>query len=216
MKLDNPRAILDFWFGSDRSVYNDTEHFHKLMGMWFMNTVPEVETIFKANSDQIDRLGQATNTDLGEEWLTPEGYLAHIVMLDQGTRTAFRGTSGAFAYDDVAKNLSIDIIRDKKWFLEKYLPIERQLITMPLMHSEDIEAHEIGHSIMHTTFNGAPEAIVQKMGGNEFFIEHTNVIRQFNRYPSRNGALGRENTPEETAWLASPDIPGWAKSQTKA
>jgi len=27
--------------------------------------------------------------------------------------------------------------------------------------------------------------------------------------------FGRETTPEEAAWLSSPECPGWAKSQQK-
>lgn len=43
--------------------------------------------------------------------------------------------------------------------------------------------------------------------------EHRDVIVRFGRYPHRNAALGRESTPEEEEWLASPDLPGFARSQ---
>jgi hypothetical protein len=33
------------------------------------------------------------------------------------------------------------------------------------------------------------------------------------RYPHRNAQHKRESTPEELEWLASPDLPGWARSQ---
>jgi uncharacterized protein (DUF924 family) len=31
---------------------------------------------------------------------------------------------------------------------------------------------------------------------------HRDIIARFGRFPHRNAALGRENTPEESAWLA--------------
>jgi uncharacterized protein (DUF924 family) len=37
---------------------------------------------------------------------------------------------------------------------------------------------------------------------------------KFGRYPHRNGALGRENTPDEAVWLADVEnLPDWARSQ---
>ena len=42
---------------------------------------------------------------------------------------------------------------------------------------------------------------------------HTEVLRKFGRYPHRNQALGRETTDAEHAWLASDEVPGWARSQ---
>jgi uncharacterized protein (DUF924 family) len=39
------------------------------------------------------------------------------------------------------------------------------------------------------------------------------VVARFGRFPHRNKAMGRESTPEEVKWLASDDVPEWAKSQ---
>jgi len=36
---------------------------------------------------------------------------------------------------------------------------------------------------------------------------------RFGRFPHRNVNMGRESTAEEVAWLASDEVPGWAKSQ---
>ncbi len=43
--------------------------------------------------------------------------------------------------------------------------------------------------------------------------EHADVVARFGRFPHRNKARGRTTTPEEAAWLASPECFGWAKSQ---
>jgi uncharacterized protein (DUF924 family) len=47
-------------------------------------------------------------------------------------------------------------------------------------------------------------------------VEHADVMTRFGHFPHRNAAMGRATTAEEAAYLASPDLPGWAKSQTAA
>ncbi|MEM1151444.1 MAG: DUF924 family protein, partial [Pseudomonadota bacterium] len=38
----------------------------------------------------------------------------------------------------------------------------------------------------------------------DYAVRHKAVIDQFGRFPHRNAILGRENTPEERAYLAKP------------
>jgi uncharacterized protein (DUF924 family) len=111
-------------------------------------------------------------------------------MLDQGSRTAFRGTTKAFAFDEEAKKLSLEIFA-KNWFFEKYLPIERQIIIMPLLHSEDIAAHRLAGEYVLRLSEGAedPEAAKLLQGTRYFLAEHSKVVEQFGRYPSRNASL---------------------------
>jgi uncharacterized protein (DUF924 family) len=35
----------------------------------------------------------------------------------------------------------------------------------------------------------------------QYAIAHRDVIERFGRFPHRNRELGRENTPDEQAWL---------------
>ena len=118
------------------------------------------------------------------------GTLARVVMLDQGTRTAFRGTPKAFAYDDIAKELVLDIIQ-KGWFFDKYLPVERQILCLPLLHSEDIHAHRVASELVHRLSEGTdnPELVQMFKSSVSFLAEHTLVVEKFGRYPSRNSAL---------------------------
>ncbi len=114
-------------------------------------------------------------------------------MLDQGSRTAFRGTTKAFAFDEEAKKLSLEIFA-KNWFFDKYLPIERQIIIMPLLHSEDIAAHRLAGEYVLRLSEGAedhPEAAQLLQGTRYFLAEHSKVIEMFGRYPSRNASLVR-------------------------
>lgn len=74
MSLRSPAEINSFWFGSDRTKFNDPTHIKFTMGKWFARTVPEVETTFISESEQIDNL--ATTAGLSEEWFSPEGAVA--------------------------------------------------------------------------------------------------------------------------------------------
>jgi uncharacterized protein (DUF924 family) len=41
-----------------------------------------------------------------------------------------------------------------------------------------------------------------------FAVEHADIIRRFGRFPHRNAILGRETTPEESAFLAGGGFSG--------
>mmetsp|Transcript_11962 Transcript_11962/g.26620 ORF Transcript_11962/g.26620 Transcript_11962/m.26620 type:complete len:214 (-) Transcript_11962:259-900(-) len=209
--LADPQSILAFWFG-DPALFNTVPHITTQMERWFMNKDPTVEVSFNEARDMIELLGQ--DEGLGEEWLTPKGTLARIVMLDQGSRTVFRATTQAFTHDPTALRLSLDLVQ-KGVFYTHFAAIERLMITMPMLHSEHMHAHDTAAGLYPLSAD-SPEDVQQMFKVMRGFLEdHSVVIGQFGRYPSRNGALGRESTAEEEAWLSSPDIPAWARSQMK-
>ena len=121
------------------------------------------------------------------------GYLARIVMFDQGSRTAFRGTPKAFAFDEAAAKLTLSIVQ-KGWLVEKFLPIERQAILTPLLHSEHLPDHDAAVSLIPLICEGLEDeaAVACFAGTPPFFEEHREVVRKFGRFPSRNGALVRK------------------------
>jgi uncharacterized protein (DUF924 family) len=159
-------------------------------------------------------------------------WLSLIILLDQIPRNSYRGekSSICFTYfDPLAQQISLEAIKqgipDKapgiRWVFS-----HRNWFYMPLMHSEDISAHEKAVaafdqmnqdilSLMKGT-GGADEyerkarEVVQadpetaKSVGemNKVFEEkHRVIIERFGRYPHRNKALGREATPEEVEFL---------------
>ena len=72
--------------------------------------------------------------------------------------------------------------------------VERSLLYMPLMHSEDLDVHD--------------ELAVPKLGevGSAKYEEmHRNIIARFGRYPHRNRILNRESTAEEVEFLKEPN-----------
>jgi len=113
-------------------------------------------------------------------------------MFDQGSRTAFRGTAEAFAFDGAAEELTLEVI-DKGWFFDKYLPVERQTLILPLLHSESLQSHNIAGEYVLRLCEGAedPELAQFFKGVPYFLAEHSKVIAKYGRFPSRNAALVR-------------------------
>lgn len=119
-----------------------------------------------------------------------DGALALILLLDQVPRNVFRDSGHAFATDPLARAYAHraiasghDLAVDQALRVFFYLPFE---------HSEDIADQD------------RCVALVEAMGNANYlkYAEaHRDVIRRFGRFPHRNRALGRENTPEEQAWL---------------
>jgi uncharacterized protein (DUF924 family) len=72
---------------------------------------------------------------------------------------------------------------------------ERAFLYMPYMHSESKRIHEVAEPLFR---ENTPK------GSFEFELRHKAIIDQFGRYPHRNAVLGRESTPEELAFLATP------------
>lgn len=121
---------------------------------------------------------------------TPDGAMALILLLDQVPRNIFRDSAHAFATDPLAREYAqraIDAGHDLR-----VDPALRIFFYMPFEHSEDIadqdRAVEWIEAIGDVTYTKYAHA-------------HRDVIRRFGRFPHRNRALARVNTPEEQAWL---------------
>jgi uncharacterized protein (DUF924 family) len=121
-------------------------------------------------------------------------------LLDQFTRTIYRGTAEAFSGDVKALQLTLDGVHRG---LDQALEIsERTFFYMPLEHAEDIQMQELCISCF--------EAMLLEVSGVhklkaenwlDFAFQHHRQIEQFGRFPHRNDVLGRSSTPEELAFL---------------
>jgi uncharacterized protein (DUF924 family) len=127
----------------------------------------------------------------------PLGCLARVILLDQFTRNAFRGTPRAFAGDPGALATAEDAL--ERAFDRSLAPQERWFLYMPFVHSESLARQERGVALF--------EALAGETGLDEplpWAIRHRDVIRRFGRFPHRNEILGRASTPEEIAFLQEP------------
>ena len=170
-----------------------------VLRFWF--TELTYKQCFEKN-DAVDRqigerfgaLHERLAADVGSiDTTAPRELLAAIVVFDQFPRNLFRGTARAFATDAVARRLAraaldagVDTAMAKRERIFLYLPFE---------HSEDA-----ADQVRSVALLGA----LDDPDLDKFALAHKVIIDRFGRFPHRNAALGRESTPEETAFLDEP------------
>lgn len=222
--LQSPLDILKFWFGSSyeptlTSIFerNTCEYINSRMPLWFSRSSPVFESMQIKNAAILEECkGQEGPSLLETNKDDPYYLLARIIICDQFPRSIYRGQTRAFSYDHLAVEC-VHIIIANNFYLDKYSAIERLFIVLSLQHSEDFESQKLGLMLAKDVASGAPTDVKEYFDNMKGFpMEHFQVIEQFGRFPSRNAAMDRESTPEEEAWLASPECPPWAKSQSVA
>jgi uncharacterized protein (DUF924 family) len=140
---------------------------------------------------------QAAAGQLADWQETAHGTLALILVLDQFPRNLFRGDPRSFATDAQALALTQQAI--SRGFDQALPLIQRWFVYLPLMHSEDLAMQDQSVQVFRQ-FEHDPET----QSSYPYAIKHREVIQRFGRFPHRNAVLGRENTPEETAFLQQP------------
>jgi len=127
-------------------------------------------------------------------WLiNARGALAYIILTDQFPRNMFREAPEAFEMDRTSLAVAKAAV-DRGWDMRIDEP-GRQFFYMPLMHSENLcdQDRAVRLMAMRMPETGADNLRHAKA--------HREVIRQFGRFPYRNGALGRETSRAEADWL---------------
>lgn len=126
-----------------------------------------------------------------DDWLgDADGALALLILLDQIPRNIFRGSGHAFATDPLARHYAGQAIA--AGHDAAFEPALRGFFYMPYEHSEAMADQDRSVEL----FTALADADYL-----QYAIAHRDVIARFGRYPHRNHALGRINTPEEQAWL---------------
>ena len=173
-------------------------HYREILEFWFV-THGEADWFGgKAEFDAaLAAFGSQTHAAVAEGeafwWReSPDGRLAEIIVLDQFSRQLFRNDARAFAADDMALALAQEAVAEGDDL--RLEPRRRAFLYMPYMHSESPMIHIEAMRLF--TALGMEETL-------KFEIAHRDVIARFGRYPRRNAALGRPNTPEEEAYIAS-------------
>ena len=224
-----PTSILSFLFGVDFCVPDEAavrmrsgQPVLDMSKFWFAGC----KSTFDDLCEPFGAVAEAVEAGIldGPEWArSVDTLMAQLLLFDQVPRHIFRGSQRAFAYDSQAQKV-LSVLCDNLLKTERSAqdPLMGELycaylvfILAALTHSERLEDHErlipvLDHAdrfsppILHEWFEMA-------RGGAK---AHTEIVRRFGRYPHRNVALNRTNTPEEAAWLADYDnLPSWAKSQ---
>jgi uncharacterized protein (DUF924 family) len=189
-----PAEVLDFWLGD--GVQNDwpTQDLGK---RWFgggADLDAEIRARFGA------AVQQAVAGGLREWEQAPLTRLALVILLDQFTRNVFRGKSQAFAGDARAQQLVQQTIQAGE---DLQLPwAGRVFLYMPLMHAESLALQDECVASFARLVADAPESLKVRLQDNlDFARKHRDIVVRFGRFPYRNAALGRTDTPEEKDFL---------------
>lgn len=190
--MTRAEEVLSYWFGS-----GDEGASQKRARLWFGGG-PEVDREIRERFGADLEAARRGEIDAWAE--TPRGRLALIIVLDQFSRNAFRGTPDAFAQDKAAQKLTVDGI--ELGADAEYSPIEKLFFALPLEHAEDLALQERSVRYAETWATHLPPE--QKGFADVALREvrsHRDTIARFGRFPMRNEALGRTSTPEEAEYV---------------
>ena len=176
-----PEDIIHFWFeeAGPKKWYAVSPKFDARVRRRFARTVERHSRPLKS---------------LDHPWLSsPDGAFALIILFDQMPRNIWRGSGRAFAYDQFARFVALDMIdRGFDWAIDA---ARRDFIYMPFMHSENMDFQNL-----------CVQMATERLEGDNTLhhaLKHREVIERFGRFPYRNEALGRQSTPEEIDYLES-------------
>lgn len=205
MKLDEARAreVLTFWLGEHEGTYGyDPE----IAARWFKKDLAFDEEIRRRFGALIEA---AQEEQLAEEPPSPTTRLAHIILLDQLSRNAFRGDKRMYKGDAHALSLTKEALAEGQD--ASLSVIERVFLYMPLMHSEALPDQEECVRLFRALVEGLPEDVREAPLGRSleqslwFADRHLEIVERFGRFPHRNEILGRETTEEERRFLQEPN-----------
>lgn len=176
--MSDPIEVLDFWLGEVGPEG------------WYAGG----EALDADCRDRFGDLWQAAHDGGLEHWAEGTvGTLAYLVVCDQLARNIHRGTAAAFATDARALAAARKALAEG-WDMGAPEP-ERQFFYMPFEHSEAPEDQALAVELLTERMASDPEMALHARA-------HQAIIARFGRFPFRNAALGRHNTPEEAAFLA--------------
>lgn len=176
--MSDPIEILDFWLGE---VGPD--------GWYAGGEALDGECMLRFGD-----IWQAARDGGLEHWVEGTvGTLAYLILCDQLSRNMHRGSADSFATDGLALAAAKRAVA-MGWDMNAPEP-ERQFFYMPFEHSEDPADQALAVEYLTERLGSDPEMALHARA-------HQHVIAKFGRFPTRNAALGRQNTDEETRYLA--------------
>lgn len=177
-------AVLDFWFDGDRE-----------RDEWFRKDAAFDALIRERFGPTID----AALAGRLDAWdASADGTLARIVVLDQFTRNAFRGSPSAFAGDAQALAAARAMVARADDL--RLRPVRRQFVYMPFEHAENFDDQREAIRLFAQLGRDEPALA----GLLEWAQKHHAIVERFGRFPHRNALLGRASTPEEAEFLTQP------------
>ena len=183
-------AVLDFWFGAPGS-----SEFGTARKAWFSKDAAFDATIRERFGALVERALRGELEVWGDE---PRSSLAQILLLDQFTRNAFRGSARSFAGDARALAAASRMVGSRQD--EALAPFMRAFVYLPFEHAEGLAMQDEAIRLFTKLVSEAPELADML----DYAHRHREVIERFGRFPHRNESLGRQSTAEEIAFIEQP------------
>jgi uncharacterized protein (DUF924 family) len=185
------QEVLDFWF-----LPPGSEGHGKARKEWFTKDQRFDEQVRARFGAAIAQAVAGGLREWDEEGA--EGALARIIVLDQFTRNARRGTPGMFEGDALALAAAQKLVESGAH--RELAPLQRLFVYLPFEHAEDARMQEQSVELL-TALSKAHPGFEREL---DYAHRHRGVIARFGRFPHRNPILGRASTPEELAFLSQP------------
>ncbi|KRW58977.1 DUF924 family protein [Pseudomonas sp. TTU2014-080ASC] len=191
------QPVLDWWFGPGKTA---AEVSARQLPLWFGKRASQ-------DAEAQQRFGhlveQALSGQLPEWSATPDGWLAHILLLDQLPRMIYRDTPKAFAGDRLSQPL-LRMGLEKGWD-QQLKPIQRLFAYLVYEHAEDLVLQDQAVELFEKLLAQVPPDEHELFAGYLDYAErHQRVIARFGRFPHRNQILGRTSSAQESAFLQEP------------
>ena len=183
-------TVLDFWFGAPGS-----SEFGSARKAWFMKDAAFDAAIRERFGALVERALRGELEVWGDE---PRSSLAQILLLDQFTRNAFRGSARSFAGDARALAAASRMVGSRQD--EALAPFMRAFVYLPFEHAEGLAMQDEAIRLFTKLVSESPELADML----DYAHRHREVIERFGRFPHRNEILGRQSTAEEIAFIQRP------------
>jgi len=192
------QPLLDWWFGASGALAAEVAASRS--ALWFGKQDSQDRQARERFGEQVE---QALAGQLSAWQAEPEGWLAHLLLLDQLPRMIFRDTPRAFAGDRLARPLALHGLA-QGWD-QALPPIQRVFAYLVLEHAEDLQLQNQAVQFFQALLEQAASAERELFAGYLDYAErHQRVIARFGRFPHRNQILGRSSSVEESAFLLEP------------
>ena len=185
--------VLDYWFGTMDSGFSDEEHRHR----WFQGGAAADREI----TDRFGFLIELATTGQLDRWLdSAEATLAFILICDQFSRQAYRGSPLAFATDPLALEVARSAIEAR---LDLGLAWDhRAFLYLPFEHSESVVDQHTAVGLFTQLRDATPQGYRHLTGSYlQHAHQHRDIVLRFGRFPHRNAVLGRDSSPAELTYL---------------
>ena len=185
--------VLAFWFGPP----DDPGHAQS-RPQWFAKDAAFDALVAQRFGALIEQALVGAIDDWAAAPLAPLPALARVLVLDQFTRNAFRGSARAFAGDAAALQTARALVASG---LDRQLSgVQRQFAYLPFEHAEDLAHQRTALQLFEQLGRDEPALA----GLAEWARRHHDIVARFGRFPHRNAALGRASSAEEAEFLKQP------------